>query len=120
MARFNFIDKFLELTKIIESPTSYLTWSAYITLSSVMRHNIYYNFPARKTKVCPNIYVLLVGDSGATRKSTPLKICNFLLKQVGNTKLIEGRASIQGILKELASVQRIEKRIIKDASCLLY
>jgi hypothetical protein len=120
MPAFNFISKFLELTKIIESPTSYLVWSAYITLSSVMRHNIYYNFPARKTKVCPNLYVILVGDSGATRKSTPLKICNFLLKQIGNTKLIEGRASIQGILKELASVQRIEKRIIKDASCLLY
>ena len=89
-------------------------------LSSVMRHNIFYDFPARKTRLCPNLYVLLVGDSGATRKSTPLKICNFLMKQVGNTKLIEGRASIQGILKELASVQRIEKRIIKDASCLLY
>lgn len=117
---FHFIDYYLELTKIVESPTSFLEWSAYATIGATFRHNVYFKFPARQTIVVPNLYVLLVGDSGATRKSTPLKISNFLMKKVGNTKLIEGRASIQGILKELAEVKRIDRTMVKYAGALLY
>ena len=120
---FNFVDKLLEVTEIVESPTSFLRWSAYMALSAVMRHNIYYSFPARRSKIMPNLYVLLVGDSGATRKSTPLKICNYLLKAVNNTKIIEGRASIQGILKELAAIKTVQKpvhRQLRFASGIIY
>lgn len=120
---FNFISKLLDVTQIVESPTSFLKWSGYLAISSVLRHNIYYSFPARRSKVMPNMYVLLVGDSGATRKSTPLKICNFLVKSVNNTKIIEGRASIQGILKELAAIKTVDKPIrrqIKYASAVIY
>jgi hypothetical protein len=117
---FNFIDRFLEVTKIVESPTSYLEWAAYVTIGSVLRNNVYIDFPSRRTKVTPNLYVLLVGDSGATRKSTPLKIASSLVKRVGNTKIIEGRASIQGVLKELAVTKRVDKNIIKFACALLY
>lgn len=117
----NFIEEFLEVTKIVESPTSYLEWAAYTVIGATLRHNVMFNFPARRTKVTPNIYVLLVGDSGATRKSTPLKIANFLLRSIGNTKLIEGRASIQGVLKELGSIKRIENQpMVQGAGGLLY
>ena len=95
---FNFTKYFLDITDIVESPTSYLEWASYVVLSSVLRSNIYYDFPSRGTKVCPNIFVLLVGDSGGTRKSTPLKLANKLVKAISNTKLVEGRASIQGII----------------------
>ena len=121
--KFNFVEKLLELTKIVESPTSYLEWAAYATIAAVLRHNVYYNFPARRTKIMPNLYVLIVGDSGSTRKSTPLKVSHFLLKQVGNTKLIEGRVSIQGVLRDLAEIKQVEKpirRSIKYASGILY
>lgn len=114
------MERFLEITSIVESPTSYLEWAAYVTLGSVLRSNVYIDLSSRRTKVCPNLYVLLVGDSGATRKSTPLKIANFLLKQVNNTKLIEGRASIQAVLKELAEIRRIDKVMMSGASGLLY
>ena len=117
---FNFLTELLKVTKIVESPTSYLEWAGYATVAAVMRHRLYIDFPSRRTKVTPNIYVLLVGDSGATRKSTPLKIANFLLKRVGNTKLIEGRASIQGVLKELAGKKREGKRILEGAAAMLY
>jgi hypothetical protein len=121
--KFNFVTKLLELTQVVESPTSYLEWAAYATIAAVLRHNVYYDFPARRTRLPPNMYILLVGDSGSTRKSTPLKISNFLLKQIGNTKLIEGRASIQGVLKELAEVKTVtkpERRMIKFASAIMY
>jgi len=114
------VENFLETTKIIESPTSYLEWSAYVTIGSVLRANVYIDLPSRRTKITPNLYVLLVGDSGATRKSTPLKLCNFLVKAANNTKIVEGRASIQAVLKELAEVRRTDKVMISDAAALLY
>jgi hypothetical protein len=120
VAQFNFVDKFLEITNTVESPTSYLTWAAYVTVGATLRSNVYIDFPRRKSKITPNLYVLLVGDSGATRKSTPLKITNYLLKTINNTKLIEGRASIQGVMKELAEIRRTDKTMLEEASGLLY
>ena len=118
---FHFLDYLLELTKILECPTSFLEWGTYATIGATFRHNVYYSFPSRQTIVTPNLYVLLVGDSGETRKSTPLKISNFLLKQVSNTKLIAGRASIQGIIKELGEVRRTPNgNLIKFAGGIFY
>jgi hypothetical protein len=117
---FNFIDYYLSITKIVESPTSYLKWAAYSVLGATLRHNVFIDFPARRTRITPNIYVLLVGDSGATRKSTPLKHANYLLKGVNNTKIIEGRASIQGVLKELAGRRRVGDNMIGGAGAFLY
>lgn len=117
----DFISKLLEVTKTVESPTSYIRWAGYSTIATILRDNIWINFGARRTQIYPNLYVLIVGDSGETRKSTPLKILNFLVKTVGNTKLIEGRASIQGVLKELANNKMMPNgTMLKDASGLLY
>ena len=67
--KFNFVDYFMKLTANAESPTSYLEWAAYISIAATLRHNVYISVPDIKVKITPNIYVLIVGDSGATRKS---------------------------------------------------
>jgi hypothetical protein len=117
----DFLSKLLEVTKTVESPTSFIRWAGYSAVATVLRDNVWIPFGARRTKIFPNLYVLIVGDSGETRKSTPLKIMNYLVKSVGNTKLIEGRASIQGVLKELANNKMTPQgTMLKDASGLLY
>jgi hypothetical protein len=117
----DFLTKLLEVTKTVESPTSFIRWAGYSAVATVLRDNVWIPFGARRTKIFPNLYVLIVGDSGETRKSTPLKIMNYLVKSVGNTKLIEGRASIQGVLKELANNKMTPNgTMLKDASGLLY
>lgn len=115
----NFVEEFLRVTRFIESPTSYLEWAAYTALSAVMRDNAYIKFGAFR-RIYPNIYVMIIGDSAATRKSSPLKALSKLVKAVNNTKIIEGRASIQAVLNELASVKNINGTTIKGASCLMY
>lgn len=117
---FDFVTHFLDVTRIAESPTSYLEWAAYVSLAATMRHKVYFSMPSRQTRVTPNIYVLLVGDSGATRKSTPLKIASSILRKANVTKLIEGRASIQGILNELAKAEMVNKKKIEFAGGILY
>lgn len=116
----NFIEEFLEATADVESPTSFLVWSAIAGIASTLRDNAWVEFKSQMRFVYPNIYVLLIGDSGDTRKGLPLKIVSSLLKVIRNTKIIEGRASIQGVIKELASVTNREGKTIKNASGLLY
>jgi len=120
MSTFNFLDEFLAVTADAEAPTSYLTWGAYMTVASILRHRVKVTIPGICTTIVPNLYVLLVGDSGQTRKSVSLKLCNKLVSAVNNTKLIQGRASIQAILTELANVKRVDRELISDAAGLLY
>jgi len=115
----DFIEEFLKVTRYMESPTSYFEWAGYTALAAVMRDNAYVRFGAFR-RVYPNIYVMFIGDSAATRKSSPLKALSRLVKTINNTKIIEGRASIQAVLNELAAVKNRENKTIKGASCLMY
>ena len=116
----NFLDEFLKVTRYAECPTSYLEWAAYTSLAAIMRDNIWVK-RSKLDLVYPNIYVLIVGDSGNTRKSFPLKCTNALVKPIQNTKIIEGRASIQAVLQKLAGGQTTPQgRRVEGASCLLY
>lgn len=115
----NFVDYFLEYTKDVESPTSFLKWSALSILSAVLRDNFFLDH--EKLQVYPNIFVILMAKSGACRKSTPLKISAALLKQVQNTKIIEGRTSIQAAMRKLSQAETSENgHMIKGASAFFY
>lgn len=116
----HFLEEFLRVTETVESPTSFLTWAAFCGVGAILRDNTWFEFKARRNRVYPNLYVLLLADSGESRKSTPMKIINPLIKVANNTKLIEGRASIQGVIRELGNVLTLNGKMIKDASALLY
>lgn len=115
------LEGFLKATENVESPTVFLRWALFAAVGAVLRDNIYIPIKSQHRRVYPNLYVLLYADSGASRKSAPLKIVNKLLKVANNTKLIEGRASIQGVLKILHEATRLEDgRMLKDASGIMY
>lgn len=50
-----------------------------------------------------NMYILLLADSAVQRKGRPVRFCEKLVTKVGNTKIISGKASIQGILDTMAT-----------------
>ena len=116
----NFIQMFLDFSKECESPTSFFQWAAISTLSAVMRDNVY--VPYGPTRIYPNLYVILLADSGAARKGLPLKMAKKFITKIDNTKVIDGRASIQGVIEELARVEQNGTGFIskKDASGLFY
>lgn len=102
----NFLEAYLKVTEYAESPTSYLHWGGLVCLAATLRDNVYFEHPARLTRVYPNIYVLLFGESSNVRKATPLDTVEKLLrgtKGVNNTKVVGGRASMQGVMKTLAT-----------------
>lgn len=114
----SFVSKYLEHTQFYESPTSFWKWSAYATLAGVLRDNCYYK--QGDDALFPNIYVLLVADSAVQRKDRPVKLCERLVQKINNTKVINGRSSIQGILDELArgETDKHTGKIIKGGSAI--
>lgn len=115
----NFISDFEGYCSALESPTSYITWSALACIAAVMRDNCFIEFEYEK--IYPNIYVILYATSGASRKGPPIKIAGSLVKEVSNTKFLGGRFTIQAAMKVLSEVQRDDKGgAIKGGSCLMY
>jgi hypothetical protein len=95
-----FLDLYMEHTKNYESPTSFWKWSAFTAIGAVLRDNCYRQLG--DNRIYPNIYTLILANSAVHRKGAPVKMCEELVKRAKNTKVISGRASIQGILDELA------------------
>lgn len=115
----DFIESFIEYTKSYESPTDFFYWAAVAGIGSVMRDNCY--LLLGDTRVYPNIYVLIIGRP-AMRKAKPLNSIIELVKTANNTKIIEGRTSVQAVIQRLSEIERIKdgNRSITGASGLIF
>ena len=110
MIQETWLTKLLDSRSNFESPRKFFYWSALAAVSSVVKRKIY----LRKRSggrtnylLYPNIYVFLIGDSATVRKGPPVKMARKLVKAVGSTRIISGRSSFQGIIKELASARTV-------------
>jgi hypothetical protein len=98
----NWIDELVLQHSELESPQSFWFWAGLSALSAVLKDNVWMNRFAYK--LYPNIYVMLHADSGM-KKGPPVGLAKSLVKRVNNTRVISGRSSIQGVLKELGTAQ---------------
>lgn len=85
----------------LESPLSFWYWSGLASISAVVKDNIWLD-RAKVYNLYPNIYVMLHAESGL-KKGPPVAVAKQLVRAVNNTRIISGRSSIQGILKELGT-----------------
>lgn len=96
-----FLDSFLEHTSIYESPTSFWKWSAYATISALLNERCYIKMGDKM--LFPNLYILLLAESGKHRKGHPVDFSETLVHTVApQLKIISGRTSVEAILDELA------------------
>lgn len=86
--------------KELESPKSFWYWAAISAISAVVKDQVWLD--RQIYNLYPNIYVMLHAESGM-KKGPPISMAKQLVKPVNNTRLITGRASIQGILKDLGT-----------------
>jgi len=84
----------------LESPVSFWYWSALAALSAVMKDQVWLN--RQIYNLYPNVYIMLHAESGL-KKGPPISMAKQLVKPVNNTRIISGRSSIQGILKDLGT-----------------
>src|SRR5678816_3110258 len=111
----NFIDRFIEWTSFAESPESYFRWTAISALGAVLRDNVYHEWGV-KSRLYPNLFILNVGPP-AIGKQLPMRMAGDLIRSVSNTRIIEGSASMQAVIKALGTH---ETGGHKGASCILY
>jgi hypothetical protein len=99
------MDWLTELTyqhRELESPASFWYWAGIAAISATVKDNVWLD--RQIYNLYPNIYVMLHAESGL-KKGPPVNMAAKLVKVVNNTRIIRGRGSIQGILKELATTQ---------------
>lgn len=98
------LDDFLLQHSELESPLSFWFWGALASISAVVKDNVWLN---RQIYNCyPNVYVMYHAVSGL-KKGPPISAAKQMVRAVGGTRIISGRSSIQGILKEMGTAQTV-------------
>src|SRR3990167_910144 len=110
----NFIDLVLDSTKEYEAPRRFYYWAALSAISAILKDRVWFDM-GNAYKIYPNIYVLLYGPSGV-RKGPAVALAESIVIKVDNTRVINGRASIEAIIKDLGTfTTREKKEPIKDS-----
>lgn len=77
----NWLEAYLEYTENSESPTSYHTWCGLSVIAGALQRRVYLKWGLGQV-IYPNIYAVLIGPSGRTRKGVAIGIAKDFLKQV--------------------------------------
>lgn len=88
----NWLDSYLEYTDNTESPTSYHTWCGLSAIAGALQRRCYLQWGLAET-IYPNLYVVLIGTSGRTRKGTALGIAKSILKDVPGVTIVPESSS---------------------------
>lgn len=99
------LQRILHATDELESPKSFWYWASLAAIAAVVKDNVWLN-RGGAFKQYPNIYVMLLARSGL-RKGPPINLAKRLVTKVNNTRIINGRSSIQAILKEMGTAYTI-------------
>lgn len=108
-----FVDEIVHEHSEYESPLDFWRWAALCSISAVIKDQVWIN--RYIYKLYPNIYVMLHAESGL-KKGPPVNMAARLVSKINNTRLITGRSSIQGILKEMGTSKTLPGGKIESAS----
>jgi hypothetical protein len=95
------LESLMKMTDEYESPKTFWKWSALASIAAIVKDNVWLDRGGAFLQY-PNIYVMLLARSGL-RKGPPINLAKRLVKKVNNTRIINGRSSIQAILKEMGT-----------------
>lgn len=97
----NWVEQIVKLHDELEAPKSFWYWSSICSISAAVKDNIWIHRQIHD--LYPNIYVMFHADSGL-KKGPPVSMARKLVSTaLPETKIIGGRSSIQGILKDLGT-----------------
>lgn len=98
----DWLTAYLEYTDSSEPPTSYHTWCGLTVIAGALQRKVYLQQGLERT-IYPNLYVILVGPSGRTRKGVALGIAKDMLSKVGTVSIApeasSGRESLVMAMK---------------------
>ena len=107
-----------ETSASVETPISWIWWSLVSAISASAVDYQVISFNGNVTYK-PNIYVVLYGDSGLG-KAFGINLAKLLVQEANITRVIAGRSSVQGIVKEIATARSRENAApFTDARCFV-
>lgn len=101
MSGISWVDDVLSEITDVETPTSWLYWSLLTAISASVGNNYYLRALKGNLLYRPNLYVILLGESGLG-KAYGINLAKNLVTATNNTRVIAGRSSIQAIVTELS------------------
>lgn len=75
------LDNYLKYTEPTESPTNYHTWCGLSVVAGALQRRVYLKWGLGQV-IYPNLYVVLIGQSGKTRKGVAIGIAKEFLKAI--------------------------------------
>lgn len=90
----------MEYTRDTEPPLAFHKWTAIGCISSALQRRVYIKWGMDLIR--PNLYIILVGPSAQTRKSTALMIGRDLVKSI-NVPMIGQDNSPEAVIREIKS-----------------
>lgn len=115
MRQLNFVDSLVSECSHVETPHSWLWWSFLSCISAAAGNNYYLTTLKGDLIYRPNLYIILLGDSGLG-KGFPVTRAKLLVAKSEVTRTIYGRSSIQAVVKELSIARTREgKKPIDDS-----
>jgi hypothetical protein len=101
-----FISEYLRYTSDQESPDEFHFWTASTILATALGRKCY--MKRGYYTLYPNLFTILVAGSAKCRKSTALGIGVPLLRDVGESFVINGKITPEALIKEIASVSKVK------------
>jgi len=100
-----FINTYITYTKPQESPTLFHSWTAISTIASALRRRIWID--RGYYTLYPNLYTILVSDSGVGRKSTAIKIGteSLLRKAIPDITIMRGKLTMGYLVDWMVQAQ---------------
>lgn len=92
------MNEYLRYVENTEPPTIFHRWSLLTSIGALLERNLYYG--DGYFTYYPNLYVMLMGESG-TRKSTAINMAKNLLKQIGYNHFSAERTTKEKYLLDL-------------------
>ena len=92
----DWIEGYLEYTKNSEPPTIYHQWGAMCAIAGALQRKVHLRMGFER--IYPNLYVILVGHSGRTRKGVALDIAYKMLATVSGVSIAPEASSREAII----------------------
>jgi|TARA_B110000263_G_C15290190_1_gene502867 hypothetical protein len=101
----NWLQDVTDSASELEPPQAFFYWSAMCALASTVNGNVYLD--RHSYRLYPNIYVMLIADSGL-RKGVPINLAKRLARAAKANRVISGRNSIQAVIQVLGKSTSLE------------
>jgi hypothetical protein len=114
----SWLDTIVRAHQFAETPARYYYWAGLAAIAATVRKRVWLD--KHIYKLFPNIYVMLVSEKSGLRKGPAISLVKSLLNEVKNTRVVAGRNSIQGIIKEFSTQVTLENGVVlSDAQGIL-